>query len=221
MFREGCALPVLLETPRFLILNKPAGLAVHPGPSTRDSVETRLVPHPRGGPWLAHRLDADTAGCLLIARRKTALLEAQDAFRHRRTHKLYWAVVVGNPPEDSGSITGPLLKRSDRNGWRMVVDANGDNARTDWRVLGRKDGLCWLELDLLTGRTHQARAHCAAALGTPILGDPVYGTSCPAGLHLLARRLEVTVPESVLAAEASPSPAMAATLKDFGWDSQF
>jgi len=217
-FYPGMDIPVLLETPRFLILDKPAGLAVHPGPSTQDSVETRLLPHPRGGPWLAHRLDTDTSGCLLVARRKTALIEAQAAFQNRQVLKLYWAVVMGTLSQDSGEIDAPLLRKSGPSGWRMVVDAKGDEARTRWRVLGRGKGLCWVELELLTGRTHQARIHCAK-LGTPILGDRVYGAaagpSLP-GLHLLARSLELNLPSDTLAAEASPPDFMAGTLRRMG-----
>ncbi|MFT8989760.1 MAG: RNA pseudouridine synthase [Gluconobacter albidus] len=217
-FHPGADLPILLETPRFLILDKPAGLAVHPGPSTQDSVETRLLPHPRGGPWLAHRLDTDTSGCLLVARRKTALIEAQAAFQQRQVRKLYWAVVVGNLSQDSGEIDAPLLRKSGPSGWRMVVDAKGDEARTRWRVLGRGKNLCWVELELLTGRTHQARIHCAE-LGMPILGDAVYGaragSSLP-GLHLLARSLELNLPSDTLVAEASPPDFMAETLRRMG-----
>lgn len=222
-FHLGMDIPILLETPRFLILDKPVGLAVHPGPSTQDSVETRLVSHPRGGPWLAHRLDTDTSGCLLIARRKTALIEAQKAFHDRQVRKLYWAVVVGNLPQDSGEINAPLLRRSNASGWRMVADAKGDEARTRWRVLGRSKGLCWVELELLTGRTHQARIHCAE-LGAPILGDPVYGTPAPnhsnmPGLHLLARSLELNLPSDTLSAQAPPPEFMAKTLRTMGCDS--
>ena len=219
LFYLGQDLPVLLETPRFLILNKPAGLAVHPGPSTQDSVETRLVSHPRGGPWLAHRLDADTSGCLLIARRKTALLEAQAAFQNRQVRKLYWTIVEGTPAEEEGEISAPLLRQSNPSGWRMIVDPKGDAAVTRWRVLGRANGQSWLELELLTGRTHQARIHCAS-LGTPIIGDRVYGKSHANGLHLLARSLHIALPEGDLEAVAPPPPAMAEALKHLGWKDQ-
>jgi len=216
LFYLGQDLPVLLETPRFLVLNKPAGLAVHPGPSTQDSVETRLVTHPRGGPWLAHRLDADTSGCLLIARRKTALLEAQASFQNRQVRKLYWTIVEGTPAKDEGEISAPLLRQSNPSGWRMIVDPKGDAAVTRWRVLGRANGRSWLELELLTGRTHQARIHCAS-LGTSIIGDRVYGKSDANGLHLLARSLHIALPEGDLEAVAPPSPAMAEALKHLGW----
>ncbi|AFW00964.1 RNA pseudouridine synthase [Gluconobacter oxydans] len=219
LFYLGQDLPVLLETPRFLVLNKPAGLAAHPGPSTQDSVETRLVSHPRGGPWLAHRLDADTSGCLLIARRKTALLEAQAAFQNRQVRKLYWTIVEGTPAENEGEISAPLLRQSNPSGWRMIVDPKGDAAVTRWRVLGRANGRSWLELELLTGRTHQARIHCAS-LGTPIVGDRVYGKSDANGLHLLARSLHVSLPEGDLEAIAPPSPAMAEALERLGWKDQ-
>ena len=219
LFYLGQDLPVLLETSRFLILNKPAGLAVHPGPSTQDSVETRLVTHPRGGPWLAHRLDADTSGCLLIARRKTALIEAQNAFQARQVRKLYWTVVEGVPAQQEGEISAPLLRHSTPSGWRMIVDSKGDAAITRWRVLGQAGSRSWLELELLTGRTHQARIHCAH-LGTPIVGDRVYGSENARGLHLLARSLHVPLAEETLDAVAPPAPAMAEALRHLGWDGQ-
>lgn len=101
----------------------------------------------------------------------------------------------------------------------MIVDPKGDAAVTRWRVLGRANGQSWLELELLTGRTHQARIHCAS-LGTPIIGDRVYGKSDANGLHLLARSLHIALPEGDLEAVAPPSPAMAEALKHLGWKDQ-
>lgn len=199
-FHPGMDLPILWEDRHFVVINKPAGLAAHPGPRTRDSVETRLVPQKRGGPWLVHRLDADTAGCLLIARRKTALITAQQAFAGHETTKTYWALVSGCPKEREGTLTTGLRRISSASqGWKMLsgpindAASSSQSARTSWRVLAASETASLLELTLHTGRTHQARVHCAA-LGTPIIGDVLYGGPQDRhGLHLLARSLEVPI----------------------------
>jgi tRNA pseudouridine32 synthase/23S rRNA pseudouridine746 synthase len=168
--------PILFRDQRFVVLDKPAGLPVHPGPKGGPSVEDWFpaLSRRKDGPWLAHRLDADTAGCLVIALRKAALIAAQAAFAEGRAGKTYWAVVSGGPSSDAGTVNAPLARRDGKSGWRMVADPAGQRAVTDWRVLGRTREIAWLELHPRTGRTHQIRVHCAL-LGCPILGDPVYG----------------------------------------------
>ncbi|MXV35165.1 MULTISPECIES: RluA family pseudouridine synthase [unclassified Saccharibacter] len=212
LFKLGQELPVLFENPHFLVVNKPAGLAVHPGPQTIDSVETRLTPQKRGGPWLVHRLDRDTSGCLLIARRKTALIDAQSAFASRQTQKLYWAIVEGKPNGTEGHITMPVHRVTHHGRWHMEVTTpaakGAQNAETHWRLLGHHDGKSWLELRLLTGRTHQARLHCQA-LGTPIVSDTLYGTKPSQGpMQLLARSLRLELSNTHIAAEAPPTASM-------------
>ena len=175
---------MLYEDPHLVVLNKPAGLPVHAGPRGGPSVEDMFpqLSRRRSGPWLAHRLDADTAGCLVVALRRAALVAVQAAFAEGRVRKTYWAVVDGTPGTDAGEVDAPLLKRSGVGGWRMVVDPAGAAARTAWRVRGhvgaQTGGQTWLELHPLTGRTHQVRVHCAA-LGCPVVGDAVYGTAPP------------------------------------------
>ncbi len=192
------------------MLDKPAGLPVHAGPAGGACVEDCFPALSRraDGPWLAHRLDADTAGCLLVALRKAALLQAQACFAEGRAVKTYWAVVVGGPAEASGLVDRPLARHSTPSGWRMRPDPDGQPARTAWTVLGRAPGLAWLGLRLLTGRTHQARVHCAL-LGCPILGDPVYGTG-GTRLHLLARSLFLPLDPPVAATAPPPQPMQAA-----------
>ncbi len=195
---------VLFADTRFAVLNKPAGLPVHPGPRGGPSMEDCFpaLSRRRDGPWLAHRLDADTAGCLVVALRKAALLEAQAAFGAGLVDKVYWAVVRGVPQGEGGRVEAPLAKQSDPAGWRMIARVDGQPAVTDWRVLGRGAGLSWLELRPQTGRTHQVRVHCAL-LGTPVLGDPVYGDGV-GRLHLLAR--SIALPLSPAVAAVAPVP---------------
>ena len=209
--------PVLFRDADYVVLNKPAGLAVHAGPQGRASVEDwfQALSRRRTGPWLAHRLDADTAGCLVVALRKPALLEAQAAFSSGLAEKVYWAVVRGRPDAPGGTVNAPLAKCSTPAGWRMVADPAAPPATTDWRWRGEADGLSWLELRPRTGRTHQVRAHCAL-LGCPVVGDPVYGGG-GGTLHLLARAIALPT-QPPLAAVAPPPGHMIVALTACGYD---
>jgi RluA family pseudouridine synthase len=210
---------ILYRDDAVLILDKPAGLPVHAGPRGGPSLEDHL-PALRFGkrhlPQPAHRLDADTAGCLALGRTKPALAALGALFATPgAVGKTYWAVVRGAPPQDAGEIAAPLRKRSTaREGWRMVVDAAGQPALTAWQVLGRGDGMAWLALTPRTGRTHQLRVHCAH-LGCPILGDARYGGGA-GPMHLLARALRLPLDPPV-AAEAPVPAAMAPALAACGW----
>jgi len=206
---------ILFQDQRFVVLDKPAGLPVHPGPSGGRSVEDWFgaLSRRKEGPWLAHRLDADTAGCLVIALRRAALLAAQALFASGAVRKTYWAVVQGEVAGDRGSIIAPLRRVTSPNGWHMVVDQrSGQPATTDWQVLGRTNGMTWLQLSPRTGRTHQIRVHCVT-LGAPIVGDERYGTS-GGGLHLLARAIHLPLDPPVDAV-APPPVHMRAALEQF------
>ncbi len=182
---------VLYRDGLMLVIDKPAGLPVHAGPGGGDTLE-RHFDHLRFGlpkpPFLAHRLDRDTSGCLVLGRHPKALRRLGRLFSQGQVEKVYWAVVRGAPPAAEGVIDLPLKKVSTKaTGWRMVVDSGGQAAQTHYRVLGRGDGISWLELRPQTGRTHQIRVHCAA-IGCPLLGDPQYGG--PAGaMHLHSRAI--------------------------------
>ncbi len=209
--------PVLFRDSRFVVLDKPAGLPVHAGPRGGPSVETffPLLTRRTTGPWLVHRLDADTSGCLLIALRHAALIAAQAEFASGRAEKIYWAVVRDGPLGESGFADAPLLRRTGPGGWRMTLDPAGQSAATEWTVLGRAPGMAWLQLRPWTGRTHQIRLHCAEVLGCPILGDALYGSGGP-GLHLLARSLTLRLTPPLSASAASPGH-MRASLAACGW----
>ncbi len=198
------ALTILFRNRDYVVVDKPAGLPVHGGPRTTRSVEDcfpQLGPR-RVGPWLAHRLDTDTSGCLLVALRRAALHAAQAEFAAGRVRKTYWAVVQGAPPTPTGSTDARLQKRTAPNGWHMTVTQTGEPALTTWRTLGSANGLTWLELHPQTGRTHQIRVHCAH-LGCPLVGDPIYGDA-QGKLQLLARSLEIDVSETVRATAPVP-----------------
>lgn len=180
-------IPILHIDAHLLVIDKPAGLAVHPGPSTPRSLDDHLHALREGfvrNPQPVHRLDRDTSGCLVLARHPKALKKLTQMFSAGLVGKTYWAVVDGRPAEDEGRIDAPLFKISSaEQGWRMIVDPRGRASATRWRVLAADSERSLVEFSPETGRTHQIRVH-AAALGCPILGDPVYGAGQgPMRLH--------------------------------------
>jgi RluA family pseudouridine synthase len=207
---------ILFRDKRFLVIDKPAGLPVHPGRAGGPSVEDffpgwRLG---RQGPWLAHRLDRDTAGCLVIALKKSALIAAQALFAGGGAGKTYWAVVRGVPGAASGVVDMPLGKVTTGREWKMRADTAAPPAVTEWQLMGQGAGMAWLEFAPKTGRTHQIRAH-ALAIGHPIVGDAIYGGGA-GHLHLLARRIVLPLDPPVLA-EASVPAHMREKMKACGY----
>jgi tRNA pseudouridine32 synthase / 23S rRNA pseudouridine746 synthase len=189
---------VLYRDGLMLVIDKPAGVAVHRGPKGGASLEDDFAALRYGlprAPALAHRLDRDTSGCLVLGRHRKALAELGRLFKQGRIGKTYWAVVEGGPDQDEGRIDLPLGRLDASRGWWMKTDAKGLPAATTWKVLGRSGGqFTWLALEPLTGRTHQLRVHCAA-MGWPIVGDAIYGSaprSGGPGLQLHSR--EIVVP---------------------------
>jgi tRNA pseudouridine32 synthase/23S rRNA pseudouridine746 synthase len=144
-------------------------------------------------------------------------------FKHGKISKTYWAVVEGGPAEDEGTIDMPLGRLNAERGWWQKPDPDGQPAVTNWKVLGRGDGLVWLAMEPVTGRTHQLRVH-ASAMGWPIVGDNIYGNGPRFGeptLHLHSRGIVIPIsknkdPVSVTA----PAPAhLHERLRACGWDS--
>ena len=213
---------ILHRDAALIVLDKPAGLAVHPGPRTAESLERHLDALRFGNrerPRLVHRLNRDTSGCLLLARHAKAVRRLGRLFASAQVRKIYWAVVEGTPQSDEGVIDRPLKKETRREGWRMVTDPAGQRAVTRYSVLGRGDGIAWLELAPETGRTHQLRVHCAGE-GFPILGDPVYGsgtTTAPMHLHARSIALPPRGTHAALTVTAPPSEHMMAALRKCGY----
>ncbi|MBB6252695.1 RluA family pseudouridine synthase [Nitrospirillum iridis] len=219
---------VLYRDALMLIIDKPAGLPVHAGPGGGDNLERHFDALRFGlprAPTLAHRLDRDTSGCLILGRHPKALRKLGKLFQEGRVSKTYWAVVAGSPPAEEGRIEAALFKRTNRNGWKMEVVPEGtpdsQASVTDYRVRGRAetpDGpIAWVELNPRTGRTHQIRVHMAH-VGCPLLGDPAYGG--PAGaLHLHSRGISLPLYPSrdPVGAEAPVPAHLRAALKRCGW----
>lgn len=178
-----------------IVFDKPAGLDVHPGARTRESLEDYLDQLRFGFqrlPMPVHRLDRDTSGCLLLARNPNAHKRFAQAFEARQVRKSYLAILAGLPSSEEGRIDLPLAKVSTREaGWRMVVKAGGKPAVTAWRVIEARAGRALVLFEPETGRTHQLRVHAAEGIGVPIAGDPVYGrASGPMLLHAWTLALE-------------------------------
>jgi tRNA pseudouridine32 synthase / 23S rRNA pseudouridine746 synthase len=209
-----------------LVIDKPAGVPVHSGPGRGPHLE-HWFPLLRFGlpkpPALAHRLDRDTSGCLVLGRHPKALRRLGALFAAGKIEKVYWAVVAGIPAEPQGRIDAPLLKQTRRIGWRMEIDPAGRQAVTEYRVLGSADGRSWLELRPKTGRTHQIRVHCAA-LGCPVVGDPTYGGSHspsagePLMLHARALSIPLYPARPAIQVSAPVPPHMLAAFSRLGYD---
>ena len=219
---------VLFQNDSVIIIDKPSGIAVHAGSHKDDSLMAHLD-QLRGGlpdiPHLAHRLDRDTSGCLVLGRTKKALARLGKLFTHGVAEKTYWAVVVGEPQQEGGVIDAPLAKVDKHRGWRMMVDRReGQPSVTEWRVMARGPRLTWIEAKPKTGRTHQIRVHLAS-IGCPVLGDRIYGHGVadldgyPLHLHARAIALPFVYKQPPIVAEAPIPPHMLETFKRCGWQS--
>ena len=191
-------LDVLYEDDHLIVLNKPAGLTVHPAPGNRDGTLVNGLLHHCpdlpgiGGelrPGIVHRLDKDTTGCIVIAKSQEAMVKLQGQIQTRRASREYLGVVHGVPPGEAGTIVGAIGRHPvDRKKYAVVSDGSGRHARTHWQLVERFGAYSLLRFQLDTGRTHQIRVHCAH-MGHPILGDATYSR---------CRRLPVALPGQAL-----------------------
>ncbi|TAL01358.1 MAG: RNA pseudouridine synthase [Rhodospirillaceae bacterium] len=212
--RDDLLARVLHRDALIIVINKPAGIPVHAGPGGGPNLEELFdvlrfgLPRP---PSLAHRLDRDTSGCLVLGRHPKALRKAGAMFAAGRARKTYWAVVEGVPKKSEGLITHALRKATPGKGWKMVTTSpghpHGQEAITAYKVRGTAvtphGTRSWIECEPKTGRTHQIRVHLAE-IGCPIVGDPVYGRASsptagndtPEPLHLHARAISLPLSPS-------------------------
>jgi 23S rRNA pseudouridine955/2504/2580 synthase len=221
---------VICRTDAAIVLNKPPGLATQGGTGTFSHVDGLLDAYhgddePR--PRLVHRLDKDTSGVLLVARTPGSAAFFSKRFSGRSAKKIYWALVVGVPEVEDGTIDAPLAKQPGTGGEKMHVDTDaGQPAKTRYRVLDRAGNrAAWVELQPLTGRTHQLRVHMAA-IGHPIVGDGKYGGqdafltgSVSRKMHLHARRLVIDHPDGTkLDVTATLPEHFAASMAHLGFE---
>ena len=222
---------VIHEDPQAFVLNKPPGLATQGGTKTDrhlDGLLDGLIDGDLGRPKLVHRLDKDTSGALLVARTARSAAFFSKSFSGRTARKVYWAIVIGVPQVEDGLIDLPLAKQPGTGGERMHVDEseNGLPSRTRYRVIERAGNrAAWVELQPLTGRTHQLRVHMAA-IGHPIVGDGKYAGqdafltgSISRKLHLHARRIRIDHPDGGrIDVLADLPPHFAETMANLGFD---
>ena len=210
---------VIYEDDRLLVINKPAGLAVHGGSGiSLGLIESLRAMRPEQHFLeLVHRLDRDTSGCILLAKKRSALRWLQEEMRNHRINKVYTALVKGRWPKDRRRIDVPLRKNELKSGERIVkVAQDGKPSATNFAILQRFDRATLVSARLETGRTHQIRVHSQFA-GYPLAGDSKYGDSefnqymKEAGLErmfLHASMLEFRLPDSEQRCRAeAPLPA--------------
>lgn len=212
-----------------IVLNKLPGLATQGGTKTEQHVDGLLDALKFDGPTrpkLVHRLDKDTSGALLIARTPRAAAYFAKSFSNRSARKTYWAIIVGVPDIQQGEIDLPLAKQPGSGGEKMHVHDDGLPSKTRYRVIERAgNSAAWVELQPLTGRTHQLRVHMAA-IGHPIVGDGKYGGkgafltgTISRKMHLHSRRLRIDHPDGgAIDVSAEVPDHFAASLDALGFD---
>ncbi len=180
---QAMDLDVLFEDDHLIVINKSAGLTVHPAPGNRDGTLVNGLLHHcpdlpgisgKLRPGIVHRLDKDTTGCIVIAKSQEALVKLQTQIQERVASRKYLGLVHGLPQGDKGMIIGDIGRHPvDRKKYAVVQDQSGRHACTHWTLCERLGDYSLLQFTLDTGRTHQIRVHCAH-IGNPIVGDAVY-----------------------------------------------
>lgn len=217
--REAIEAMILFEDKDLMVLNKPAGLSVQGGSGTTRHIDGMLEAFRDASgdkPRLVHRIDKDTAGCLVVAKTRKAAQALTKSFRSRSARKIYWALVKGVPKPAQGKISTFLAR--DEEAEKMAIVRHGDedaqHSVSYYAVVDKAgQNLSWLSFKPVTGRTHQLRLH-AAHIGHPIIGDPKYfnieNWEFPGGmqkkLHLLARRIVIPHPRSGKLDVTAPLP---------------
>ena len=182
---EAIPLDILFEDRSLLVLNKPAGLVVHPAAGHEEHTLVNALLHHCGGdlsgiggvarPGIVHRLDKETSGCLVVAKNDETHAALSAQFAGRTVKKIYYAIVCGKLTRNSGEIRAAIARHpSHRKRMAVRDDDAGRAAHTGWRVLERLNAATWVEAQLHTGRTHQIRVHLQF-LGHPLAGDETYG----------------------------------------------
>ena len=224
---------VIHEDRDIFVLNKPSGFAVQGGSKTHHHLDGLLMGlgvELRERPLLVHRLDRDTSGVIVIAKRRSVAAALGKLFATRAVKKTYWAIVKGVPQPAQGRIEVALIKAKGPDGDRMRASEEGEeedeqSAVTHYSVIGKAENIAsWVSLKPVTGRQHQLRAHMAH-IGTPIMGDEKYGgldaipEAMPKKLHLHARRIVFPHPRDGTIDISAPMPEhMLTSFKHFGFD---
>lgn len=188
---QNIPIDILYQDQDIAVINKPCGMVVHPAAGNEDrTLVNALMYHIRdlsgiGGemrPGIVHRLDKDTSGLILIAKNDRAHIAMSEQFKSRETEKHYRAVAFGNFSDDSGLIDAPIARHPvDRK--KMAIVKDGKPSQTEWQVLSRLHGATYLDVHLLTGRTHQIRVHMQS-IGHPLLGDVIYAPKLKLPVHI-------------------------------------
>ena len=207
---QNIPLDVVFEDDDVIVVNKPVGMVVHPAPGHPDGTLVNALLYHCGQslsgingqlrPGIVHRIDRDTSGLIIAAKNDAAHLALAEQLQDHSLYREYEAVVVGNLREDQGTVNAPIARHPTDRKKMAVNHLNGRRAVTHWTVLARYPGYTHIQCRLETGRTHQIRVHMAA-LGHPVLGDPVYGGQRKgfpelAGQCLHARRLTFRHPRT-------------------------
>jgi 23S rRNA pseudouridine1911/1915/1917 synthase len=213
---EPIAVEVVYEDQDIAVINKPAGMVVHPAPGHHTGTLVNALLG-RGGSWsvvggsarpgIVHRLDKGTSGLIVVARNDASHRALSSQLKDRSLSRTYMAIALGHVKDDAGELEGPI-GRDPKERKRMAVVSGGRFARTRYEVVGRRRGHTLLRCDLDTGRTHQIRVHLAA-LGHPIAGDAEYGGRAPGEpqrpmLHAWRLRLRHPATKSEMSFEVPP-----------------